>query len=99
MKFDLGMLLKITALVPYVIAGIEKLHQDAPGSTKQKLAHDALSLASGVADVVLTGQNQQYAAISSQIINQQIDAMVLAFNTAGIFSKKLPAPALVETSK
>lgn len=85
----LAMLFK---LVPYVVAGIEKIHGDqVAGSTKKQMAMDALGIATQGA---LTGVPNQAAAITaaSALTSGMIDNTVAFANATGLFQKGAPKP-------
>ena len=100
MKFDFGSIVKYLSVAPVVIAGIEALHGEKDSATKQQMAHDALSLATGVSAAVLSPDNANTAQVVSASLSSVIDSIVGIFNATGVFSHKtpaLPAPAPANT--
>lgn len=87
MKFDINSILKLVTLAPVVVAGIEQLHGEKDSTTKQQMAQDALTLATGVADVVLPTQQTTTDTVSSSV-SSIINSVVSVFNATGIFQHK-----------
>ena len=79
--------------LPFIVAGIEHIHAEAPGATKKQMAMDALGLASTVATGVLPEEHQAAVAAATQLASTTIDGVVKTFNAAGVFQKGKPVPA------
>lgn len=79
-------------LVPYIVAGVEQIHKDASSADKKTLAQEALGLALGGANQVLTGGNKTLANNVAQASSVIIDSTVSLFNALGMFTHKT-APA------
>jgi hypothetical protein len=79
--------------IPFVVAGIEHIHGEAPGATKKQMAIDALGLASTVASGVLPEEHQAAVAAATELASTTIDGVVKTFNAAGVFQKGKPVPA------
>ena len=73
---------------PVIVAGIEQIHADASGATKQQLAIEALTLATGVAQNVLPANKAAMAGGISSHLAQIVDAVVGIFNFTGVFKHK-----------
>jgi hypothetical protein len=77
-------------LVQYVVAGVEQVHSDAPGATKQQLAKEALGLAVSTGEElgsVIPGGAPVVDAAGS-VANVLIDQTVALFNALGMFTHK-----------
>lgn len=85
----LSLLLKALQFAPVVVAGIEKIHGEAPGATKKQMAMDALGVASGTASDVLP-QDQPAIDAATALTSSVIDGVVRCYNVSGW---KAPAPA------
>jgi hypothetical protein len=79
--------------IPFVVAGIEHIHGEAPGATKKQMAIDALGLASTVASGVLPEEHQAAVAAATELASTTIDGVVKTFNAAGVFQKGKPVAA------
>jgi len=79
--------------IPFVVAGIEHIHGEAPSATKKQMALDALGLASTVATGVLPEEHQAAVAAATELASTTIDGVVKTFNAAGVFQKGKPVPA------
>ena len=83
----LGKLMALLPMIPYIVAGIEKIHGSAiSGASKKDLAMQALGLASNTAETVLPGDAPAVAA-ASDLVSGAIDGVVATFNAAGLFTK------------
>jgi formate-dependent phosphoribosylglycinamide formyltransferase (GAR transformylase) len=78
---------KLLTLIPVVVAGIEQIHSSASGETKQQLAQDALSLATGVYSYADSKNADKAQAVGSGV-SSIIDSVVSIFNATGIFTHK-----------
>lgn len=93
-------LMRSLQLLPVVVAGIEQIHGEAPGTTKKQMAIDALNLATGSAEVILP-QFQAAETAAATLTSNIIDGVVDVFNKTGTFqtsgsttvAKPAPAPA------
>lgn len=75
-------------LLPSIIHGIEAVIGDkASGATKAQMAKDALSVATGAAGAVLTGDNATYASAASQIAGLAITQTVNIAKANGTYQK------------
>jgi hypothetical protein len=82
----------IFKLVPYVVAGIDVVHQNETTETKTQLAQDALSVATQAASAVLSPGDATIAnAVSSAV------ATAIAGSQQVIAAIKTPAPATSTT--
>lgn len=87
MNTFLQILLKSLALVPYVVAGVEKIHTEVKnGAEKKQIAQDALATASGLSTTFLNPEDQPKAAAITSLISSTIDNTVAAFNQTGVFT-------------
>lgn len=87
----LSYVLRALQLAPVVVAGIEKIHGEAPGATKKQMAMDALGLAQGTATAVLP-EDQAAIDAATGLTSNVIDGVVSVFNATGAFkAAKLPA--------
>ncbi len=99
----LSRLMQSLSVLPVLVAGIEKIHGEAPGATKKQMAIDALNLASGVASIALPGETLAIQA-ATELAGNVIDGLVKTFNATGLFqhgsptSAPAPAPAAVSPS-
>jgi len=76
----------ILGLTPHIIQGIQTIVGDkASGATKQQMAKDALSVATGAASSVLTGSNAVYGQAASQIAGLVIDQAVAVAKANGSY--------------
>jgi hypothetical protein len=94
MKFNWGALLSKLVYIPYIVAGIQALHAEAPGATKKQLALDSLGLATQVAGAVDPGDAAMIQA-SSNLASAAIDQTVALFhqqNVPGFGTNAAPAP-------
>lgn len=84
--------MSLIGAIPFVVSGIQAIHGSAVnGADKKTLALQSLGLAEQVAGGTLTGQNLQYAAVASSLI----DSFVNTFKQAGLFGFTPSAPAIV----
>lgn len=86
---------QLLQLTPIVVAGIESIHQDASGETKQQMAVQALQLATGTANAVVPADEQPAAQAAEKLAAGVIPNVVEFFNATGIFQHKAsqkPAP-------
>lgn len=86
-------LVQITAVIPYVVMGIQQIHTDAAGADKKTLAMEALGLASAVGQTVLPGEAALIQAITS-LASSTIDNTVAALhqaNAPGFGTNSAPA--------
>lgn len=75
-------------LLPGIVHGIEAVVGDkASGATKAQMAQDALSVATGTATGVLTGNDATYAAAASQITGLAITQTVNIAKATGTYQK------------
>lgn len=93
MKFSWSSLFSKLALIPYIVAGIQAIHSEAPGATKKQLAMDSLGLATQVASAVDEGDAatiQASSALASSVIDQTV-ALFHAQNVPGFGNTVQPA--------
>lgn len=80
------------AAAPGIVHGIETIIGDkASGATKEQIAKDSLSIATGVAGASLTGTNAAYASIASQLAGLVIAQTVTIAKTNGTYQKATAA--------
>jgi len=84
-------LVKMITLVPMIVAGIEKIHGEAPGASKKQMAMDALGLAYGTASTVLP-QDQAAIDAATGLTSNLIDNVVTVFNATGAFGASTAPP-------
>src|SRR5882757_6910562 len=77
----LQMILKLT---PYIVAGVQQLHPNTPGTTKKQIAADLLNTAVSGATAVLSPQNAAIAQVIGGTASQIIDATVQANKVIGV---------------
>lgn len=76
------LLINALSAVPYIVAGIEKIHGDSKsGAQKKQLAMEALGLASTSASVIDPAQATTINAAST-LVSQTIDGVVSVMKTA-----------------
>ncbi len=78
---------KVLALAPTVVKGVEAICKEAKSADKHALAHDALTLATGIATLAAPAEAELVAA-AKVIVSDIIDATVAIYNDAGIFVHK-----------
>lgn len=83
----LQFLMRGLSLVPVIVAGIEQIHQGAPGSTKKELAMQALALATTGISSAVTPEQKYVIDAASQLVSSTIDGVVSTMNAAGVFQK------------
>lgn len=94
MAFNLKLfLLNLAALAPTIVAGTAALAGEASTVTKTQLATDSANLATGVAQALTAGneQDQAIAAAASQITQSVITATSLAHAATGLPTLHSPA--------
>jgi hypothetical protein len=92
MKFDWKtMLVKLAALTPYIVGGVEQLHSEASSADKKQIAQDSLLMVTGIADAVLPDEQKAIADSVSSETGNMIESFVRIFNATGIFQHKPPA--------
>jgi hypothetical protein len=85
-------LTNVFKLVPYVVAGVETIHQNESTETKTQLAQDALSIATAGAMQILGPANAQIAGAVSSAVSAgitSVQSVIAAVNTP----VAVPAPA------
>jgi hypothetical protein len=86
-SFSIADLSKLLTLAPLVVAGVEQLHSESSSTTKHQVAKDALTLATGVADAVDSGDSTTTDSVSSNV-SAIIDSVVSILNAAKMFTHK-----------
>lgn len=87
MSFNLKQfLVSLAALSPIIVAGTAEIASGSSTETKTQLANDSLNLATGVADALLSGDDndQMLAGLASQITSSVITATSLIHAQQGL---------------
>ena len=84
-------MIKLLALIPYLVSGIEQIHGDAKtGAEKKTLAMESLGLASGVAGALAPADDNPAIAAATALASQTIDGVKTVYNAV---KQKPSAPA------
>lgn len=84
----------LLGLLPYVIAGVDAIHRDAPGTSKLQKVRQLFGLASAGAVAVLPPDQAAIAQVAGDSADATIGAIVARMNDKGILTHKTPAAAL-----
>lgn len=83
-------MIKLLALIPYVVSGIEQIHSDnKTGAEKKQLALEALGLAANTATAI-DGKDQAAIQAATALASTTIDGVKAVYNAV-----KQPQPAPV----
>ncbi len=88
--FALSFLAPIFEALPTIVAGVETLHTEASGVTKQQLAVDSVSVLTSTLTKAVPGADS-FANEIDAILKAGINLTVAGFNAAGTFVHKAPA--------
>ena len=77
-------LTKSLSALPYIIAGIQAIHQDAKGADKKTLALESLGLATATAGALLPPEQAAQAQAIGGAVGNIIDNIVTAFHASNV---------------
>jgi len=84
MAFDWNILFKSLNALPYIVAGIQQIHAEAPGASKKQLALDSLGLATAAAGAILPAEQGAQAQAVGTAVGNIIDNLVAAFHATNV---------------